>query len=103
MTDYTNFIRFGENNTLTGNIASISYDLDITGEEFSSTNPKAPIYRLLAKSPRGRRVEIGGIWRKKHQNDRDYYTATITAFPSTPATAGSMPIWGAIPVRTTKT
>jgi hypothetical protein len=47
MTDYANFIRFGENGTLSGNIASISYDLDITGEEFSSTNPKAPVFRLL--------------------------------------------------------
>ncbi|WP_172691181.1 DUF736 family protein [Rhizobium rhizogenes] len=77
MTDYSNFIRFGENGTLTGNIASISYDLDITGEEFTSTNPKAPVFRLFAKSPRGRRVEIGGIWQKKNQNDGDYYSLSI--------------------------
>ncbi len=46
---------------LTGNIASISYDVDILGQRFVSDNPKAPQFRLYAKSPRGRTVEIGGL------------------------------------------
>ena len=62
MTELANFIRINEDNTISGNIASISYDLDITGEPFTSTNAKAPVYRLFAKSPRGRRIEVGGIW-----------------------------------------
>ena len=41
MTDLVNFIRFNDNNTLTGNIASVAYDLDIFGEEFDSANAKA--------------------------------------------------------------
>ncbi|MBP8937206.1 DUF736 domain-containing protein [Shinella sumterensis] len=77
MTDYANFIRFGENNTLTGNIASISYDLDIIGKENRSTNPDAPVYRLYGKSPRGRQVEIGAIWQRKNQSGGDYYSVSI--------------------------
>ncbi|MBP2511553.1 hypothetical protein J2855_005209 [Agrobacterium tumefaciens] len=67
MTDLVNFIRFNADNTLTGNIASVAYDLDIFGEEFDSTNTKAPVYRLFAKTPRDRRVEIGGIWKKQNR------------------------------------
>ncbi|TMV18893.1 hypothetical protein BJG94_15080, partial [Rhizobium sp. Td3] len=54
MTDLVNFIRINADNTLSGNIASVAYD---------STLAKAPVYRLYAKSPKGRRVEIGGIWK----------------------------------------
>lgn len=39
MIDHANLVRFGENNTLTGNIAPISCDLDIMGKENRSTNP----------------------------------------------------------------
>lgn len=77
MTDLVNFIRFNDNGTLSGNIASIAYDLDISGEEFESTNAKAPAYRLFAKSPRGKRVEISGIWKKQNQNGGDYFTVTV--------------------------
>lgn len=77
MSDIVNFIRFESNNTLTGNIASMAYDLDIVGEPFESSNPKAPLYRLYAKSPRGRRVEIGGLWEKENQNGGKYYTLTV--------------------------
>jgi uncharacterized protein (DUF736 family) len=81
MTDYANFIRFGENNTLTGNIASISYDLDITGKENRSTNPDAPVYRLFAKSSRGRQVEIGAIWQRKTRNCEDCLRARTKGRP----------------------
>ncbi|WP_349963344.1 DUF736 family protein [Rhizobium sp. ZPR3] len=77
MTDFVNFIRFNNDRTLTGNIASVAYDLDILGEEFESTNAKAPVYRLFAKSPRGRRVEIGGIWKKQNQNGGAYFTLSV--------------------------
>ncbi|NKL24992.1 DUF736 family protein [Rhizobium leguminosarum bv. viciae] len=41
---------------------------------YNSENPKAPVYRLFAKSPRGKRIEIGGIWKKQNQSGGDYYT-----------------------------
>ncbi|GLR60433.1 DUF736 domain-containing protein [Rhizobium indigoferae] len=78
MSEISNFIRFNEDGTLTGNIASISYDLDIAGKENRSTNPDAPVYRLYAKSPRGRQVEIGAVWQRKNQNGGDYYSVFIS-------------------------
>lgn len=77
MTDFANFIRIHEDNTISGNIASISYDLDVTGEPYSSTNERAPAYRLFATSPRGRRIEIGGIWKKKNQSGGDYFSLSV--------------------------
>ncbi|MCY1667379.1 DUF736 family protein [Rhizobium sp. SL86] len=78
MTDLVNFIRFNQDNTLSGNIASVAYDLDIFGEAFESSNPKAPVYRLFAKTPRGRRVEIGGIWEKSNQVGGKYFTLSVS-------------------------
>lgn len=77
MNDLTNFIRFNEDGTLTGNIASIAYDIDIAGELFTSTNVKAPVYRLFAKTPRGRRIDVGGVWKKKGQTGRDYLSLSV--------------------------
>ncbi|CAK7261672.1 MULTISPECIES: DUF736 domain-containing protein [unclassified Shinella] len=77
MTELSNFIRVNEDNTISGNIASISYDLDISGEPFTSTNAKAPLYRLFAKSPRGRRIEVGGIWKKKNQKGGGYLSLSV--------------------------
>jgi len=76
MSDLVNFIRFNETG-LSGNIASMAYDIDLTGEEIGSTNPKAPVYRLLARTPKGRSVEIGGIWKKTNQTGGDYYTLSV--------------------------
>ncbi|CAN7718597.1 DUF736 domain-containing protein [Rhizobium rhizogenes] len=77
-TELTNYVQFAEDGkTLKGNIASISYDIDIAGQTYTSDNPKAPAYRLFAESPLGRRVEIGGIWRKQNQSGGDYFTLTV--------------------------
>lgn len=56
MTNLTNFIRGEANGTLTGIIASLADEIDVTGEPFESANAKAPTYRLFAKTPRGRRI-----------------------------------------------
>ncbi|MDW9925221.1 DUF736 family protein [Sinorhizobium meliloti] len=78
MSELSNFIRFNDDGTLSGNIAPIAYDIDIAGEAFTSTNDKAPTHRIFAKSPRGRRVELGGIWKKKNQTGGDYYSLSIS-------------------------
>ena len=76
--ELTNYIQFAEDGkSLRGNIASISYDIDIAGEPYDSEHPKAPVFRLFAKSPRGKRIEIGGIWKKQNQSGGDYYTLTV--------------------------
>ncbi len=92
MTDLVNFIRLNADNTLSGNIASVAYDLDIVGEEFDSTNAKAPVYRLFAKSPKERRVEIGGIWKKQNREGGDYYTLSVnTGYGKLNANLGRYP------------
>ncbi|NTG05105.1 DUF736 domain-containing protein [Agrobacterium rhizogenes] len=76
--ELTNYVEFSKDRkSLRGNIASISYDIDIAGETYISENPKAPAYRLFAESPLGRRIEIGGIWEKQNQSGSNYYTLTI--------------------------
>lgn len=93
MSDLVNFIKFNaETDTLIGNLATLSFDIDITGEPFASTSPKVPVYRLFAESPRKHRIEIGGIWRKKNQKDADYYTLTVnTGFAKLNANLGRYP------------
>ncbi|UES42127.1 DUF736 family protein [Roseibium aggregatum] len=59
MTDnLTNYIQFA-GDKLTGNIATLAFDVDVTGEALHSENEKAPKFRLFAKSPAGRRIDIG--------------------------------------------
>lgn len=76
MTPNTNFIKL-EGDTLQGNIATLSFDCDVTGRRVASDNDKAPIYRLTARSPRGREIEVGGIWQRRNRQNGLYYTLTI--------------------------
>lgn len=77
MTDnLTNFIQI-DNDDVSGNIATIAFDIDITGEPVVSDNEKAPIYRLFTRSPRGKNVEIGGIWQRLNRKKQAYLTLTI--------------------------
>ncbi|OEC93614.1 DUF736 family protein [Rhizobium sp. YK2] len=91
--ELTNYIQFIEDGArLKGNIASIAYDVDVSGELYTSGNPKAPAYRLFAKSPRGRPVEIGGLWKKQNRANADYYTLSInTGFGKLNANLGRYP------------
>ncbi|WP_312367047.1 DUF736 family protein [Ensifer sp.] len=91
MTDLVNFIRFN-GKKITGNIASVAFDLDITGEAYESTNEKAPAFRLFAKSPRGRNIDIGGIWEKTNQEGGKYYSLSVnTGYGKLNANLGRYP------------
>ena len=48
-----------------GSISTLTFDLDITVEP--SANPMAPTHRVLGRSPRGKLVECGGIWKKQNK------------------------------------
>jgi uncharacterized protein (DUF736 family) len=73
-----NYIKFDEaNKTLTGNIASLAFDIEITGEAFASDNEKAPVFRIYGMRPRDRRIEIGGIWEKESQLGKPYLTMSV--------------------------
>ena len=64
----TNFIQFDADNhdesQGKGRISTITKDLPIEVEPFTSDNPKAPVLRVYSRSPAGHRIEIGGIWRR---------------------------------------
>ncbi|MGO4450407.1 DUF736 family protein [Phyllobacterium sp. TAF24] len=93
MTDnLVNFIQINENDTITGNIATVAFDIDITGEKLNSDNPKAPVFKLFAKTPRGRKIEIGGIWEKKAAKGTTYYTLSVnTGYDKLNANLGRYP------------
>ncbi|MFV1491792.1 MULTISPECIES: DUF736 domain-containing protein [Phaeobacter] len=64
-----------------GSISTLTFDIDITVEPVASDNPMAPTHRVLGRSPRGRLVECGGIWKKQNRDTgADYFTLTIRDF-----------------------
>lgn len=64
-----------------GSISTLTFDIDITVEPVSSDNPLAPTHRVLGRSPRGRLVECGGIWKKQNrETGAAYFTLTIRDF-----------------------
>ena len=72
----TNFVKI-DGDSLTGNVATLSFDIDLTGESVESDNDKAPVFRLFAMSPRGRRIDVGGIWQRRNAEGKPYYTLTL--------------------------
>ena len=60
-------------------ISTLTFDIDV--EPVASDNPMAPTHRVLGRSPRGRLVECGGIWKKqKRDTGADYFTMSIRDF-----------------------
>lgn len=78
MTELTNFIRFHQNGKLSGNIAALDFDFNVIGEKLDSTHEDAPVYRLYGYSPRGRKVEIGGIWERQNKQGQPYRQLTAS-------------------------
>ena len=78
----TNCIKFNndkiETAKGTGSISTLTFDLDITVEPITNDNPLAPTHRVLGRSPRGKLVECGGIWKKQNkETGADYFTLTV--------------------------
>lgn len=77
MTDnLSNYVHF-DDELLTGNVATLSFDIDFIGGAVASDNTDAPKYRLRARSPRGKAIEIGGIWQRLNRAGKPYLTPTI--------------------------
>lgn len=81
----TNIIKF-ENDKIetskgSGSISTLTFDVGVTIEPNTSDNPKAPTHRVFARSPRGKLVECGDVWKKQNQdNNDDYFTISIRDF-----------------------
>ena len=56
----SNYIKI-DGNKIAGNLATMSFDIDVTGEGVYITSDKSPVFRLYAQSPRERRINVGGI------------------------------------------
>lgn len=81
----TNCIKFESTDIETskgvGSISTLTFDIDITVELITNDNPMAPTHRVLGRSPRGRLVECGGVWKKQNRDTgADYFTVTIRDF-----------------------
>ena len=78
----TNIIKFHKDNITTskgtGSISTLTFDIDVAVEPNSSENPMAPTHRVFARSPRGKLVECGGVWKKENkETGAEYFTLTI--------------------------
>lgn len=76
MKDLTNFISM-DGESLSGNVATLAFDIDFKGEPVRSDNPDAPKFRLFAKSPRGRDIEIGALWQNMNREDKRYFSISL--------------------------
>jgi len=81
----TNLIKFHDDNIATskgtGSISTLTFDVDISLTPNNSDNPMAPTHRIFARSPRGKEVECGGVWKKENkETGAEYFTLTIRDF-----------------------
>jgi len=78
----TNIIKFHDDNIETskgtGSISTLTFDVDVSIEPNNSDNPMAPTHRVFARSPRGKLIECGGVWKKENkETGAEYFTLTI--------------------------
>lgn len=60
--------------TVTGYIAEADFDFDaIFLEKVASDNPRAPLFNMMTKSPRGRDVRLGSIWERAAKETGEVY------------------------------
>lgn len=76
MSELTNFVNIN-GDKLNGNIATLAFDIDFTGETIASDNPEAPKFRLFARSPKGRRIEVGALWENLNRDDKPYFSVSF--------------------------
>ncbi|MCG8273819.1 DUF736 domain-containing protein [Aquamicrobium sp. NLF2-7] len=76
MKDLTNYVSI-DGDKLSGNVATLAFDIDFKGEPVSSDNPDAPKFRLVAKSPRGRSIEVGALWQNLNREDKPYFSISL--------------------------
>ena len=71
-----NFVKI-EDGILSGNFATLAFDVDVTGELMKCEQIQAPAYRLYGKSPRGYRIEIGVMWARPNSSGSDGFIVTL--------------------------
>lgn len=63
-----------DNGTVSGYIAEANFDFEnIYFEKVASNHPRAPLFNLMTKSPRGRQVRLGSIWERAAKESGEVY------------------------------
>lgn len=66
------------NDGFEGYIASVHFDLEIAlRPNTQSTGENAPDMLVFAKSPRGREIQIGGMWERISRAEKPYMAMTV--------------------------
>jgi|GEM_PF-5618136 len=78
-----------EGGTVSGYIADAAFDFEnVFFEKVTSDNPRAPLFNLMTKSPRGRTVRLGSLWERSAKDTGEiYFGGYIDS-----ATSGFVPI-----------
>ncbi|MGV7120428.1 DUF736 family protein [Sphingopyxis sp. 550A] len=59
---------------VSGYIAEAGFDFEnVYFEKVTSDNPRAPLFNLMSKSPRGRGVRLGSIWERASRETGEVY------------------------------
>ncbi|MBB6125215.1 DUF736 family protein [Sphingobium subterraneum] len=63
-----------ENGAIAGYIAEAGFDFEnVYFEKVTSDHPRAPLFNLMTKSPRGRGVRLGSIWERASRETGEVY------------------------------
>jgi uncharacterized protein (DUF736 family) len=63
-----------DSGAVTGYIAEPAFDFDaVFLEKVASDNPRAPLFNMMTKSPRGRDVRLGSIWERAAKETGEVY------------------------------
>jgi uncharacterized protein (DUF736 family) len=57
---------------------SMDHDLVVTRNSSNERSEGSPDYIIFTKSPKGRLIEIGGVWKRICAADNDYLSLTLT-------------------------
>lgn len=81
----TNLIKFEADDIETskgkGSISTLTFDADVELVPNNSDNELAPTHRVYSRSPRGRQIEVGGVWKKfSKETGEPYFTLSIREF-----------------------
>ena len=81
----TNIIKFASEDLETakgkGSISTLTFDVDVEVVPLQSDNDLAPTHRVMARSPRGKLIEVGGVWKKYSQETgAEYFTLSIRQY-----------------------
>ena len=81
----TNIIKFENENLETskgkGSISTLNFVADVELVPNPSKNEMAPTHRVFSRSPRGRQIEIGGVWKKfNKETGEPYFTLSIRQY-----------------------